>query len=292
MPVLRDFKGIFDIFAEINPLMKKLIGLLFVLTAVLPAHAGTVDTAPVVSKSMDKTIRNLVIKPDSYTSQVKGFCVLYLLHGAGGNYRDWLTKVPEIKEYADQYNIIIVCPDGGNTSWYFDSPVDDKMKYETYISKELVDFIDTKYKTVKDKKGRAITGLSMGGHGAFYLSFRHQDLWGAAGSMSGGVDFRPFPNNWDLSKRLGPYSLNQGNWDKNTVINLLDSIKGKPIDLIFDCGIDDFFCTVNRNLHQKMLEYKIPHDYIERPGTHSWPYWKNSIKYQLVFFNDFFKKAQ
>ncbi len=45
----------------------------------------------------------------------------------------------------------------------------------------------------------------MGGHGAFYLAFKHQDIWGAAGSMSGGVDIRPFPNKWDLAKRLGNY---------------------------------------------------------------------------------------
>jgi S-formylglutathione hydrolase FrmB len=105
------------------------------------------------------------------------------------------------------------------------------------------------------------------------------------------MDIRPFPNNWDISKRLGTYAQESQNWEKNTVINLLDLIKGGSLKIIFDCGVDDFFCTVNRNLHQKMLENKIPHDYIERPGQHTWDYWKNSIKYQLVFFNDFFKSA-
>jgi|SRR5450759_5197606 len=144
---------------------------------------------------------------------------------------DWITKVPAIKEYADQYQLMIVCPDGGFTSWYFDSPVDSTIKYETYISRELIAAIDTKYHTIKDKKGRAITGLSMGGHGAFYLAFRHQDVWGAAGSMSGGLDIRPFPNSWDIPKRLGSYAA---------------------------------------------------------PGRHDWQYWSNSIKYHLLFFNDFF----
>lgn len=271
--------------------MKKLAGLFFILIIALHAYAGEVDTIVVVSNSMHKTITNLIIKPDSYNTQKIFFPVLYLLHGAGGTYKDWVTNVPELKNYADNYNILIVCPDGANTSWYFDSPIDDKMKYETYLSKELLSFIDAHYNTIKNKSGRAITGLSMGGHGAFYLAFRHTDLWGAAGSMSGGVDFRPFPNNWDIAKRLGPYDKNQDTWDKNTVINLLDSVKGKSLQLIFDCGIDDFFSTVNRNLHQKMLDYKIPHDYIERPGKHTWAYWKNSIKYQLVFFNDFFKNT-
>ena len=89
--------------------------------------------------------------------------------------------------------MIIVCPDGGFGSWYWDSPVDAGSQYETYVSNELVTWIDSKYKTIKTRKGRAITGLSMGGQGALYLAFRHQDIFGAAGSMSGGVDIRPFP---------------------------------------------------------------------------------------------------
>ena len=268
--------------------MKKIIGLLLVLSCSLYCKAAKVDTIAVMSKAMNKTILNIVIKPEHYTEQGQHLPVLYLLHGAGGNQKDWISNAPELKEYVDRYNLIIVCPDGGKTSWYFDSPIDATMKYETYVSKELIDYIDQAYSTIKDKAGRAITGLSMGGHGAFYLSFRHQDVFGAAGSMSGGVDFRPFPNNWDISKRLGTFAQEPQNWDKNTVINLLDLIKGSSLKIIFDCGVDDFFCTVNRNLHQKMLENKIPHDYIERPGRHTWEYWKNSIKYQLVFFNDFF----
>jgi S-formylglutathione hydrolase FrmB/acetyl esterase/lipase len=269
-------------------MIKKVICLFIVFSLTFQIFAAKVDTVRVMSKSMNKMICNLVITPDSYPGEKKTYPVLFLLHGAGGNQKDWLNNAPEIKDYSDKYNIIIVCPDGSKTSWYFDSPVDSTMKYETYMAKELIGYIDTNYSTKKDSSGRAITGLSMGGHGAFYLTFRHPDIWGAAGSMSGGVDFRPFPDNWDLSKRLGDYSKYPDNWDKNVVINLLDSIKDKTLKLIFDCGVDDFFCTVNRNLHQKMLEYKIPHDYIERPGKHTWDYWQNSLKYQIVFFNDFF----
>jgi len=237
---------------------------------------------------MSKSISNIVIIPDSYTTQKESFSVLYLLHGAGGDHTNWLTKVPAIKSYADQYNMIIVCPDGSPNSWYFDSPVDETMKYETYLSEELIDIIDKKYNTSTEKSGRAITGLSMGGHGAFYLAFKHQDIWGAAGSMSGGVDIRPFPNNWGLSERLGSYSENKANWEENTVINLVYKLKGDHLKLIFDCGTSDFFYGANQRLHEKLLERNIPHDYTERPGNHNWDYWSNSIKYHLLFFNDFF----
>lgn len=268
--------------------MKKVIGHIIFLCICLAHYAASVETLKLMSKSMAREITNFVIIPKLYSVKGKATPVLYLLHGATGDYTDWITMVPEIKDYADKYNMIIVCPDGGCTSWYFDSPIDKSMKYETYISKELVNYVDIKYNTIKDKAGRAITGLSMGGHGAFYLSFRHQDIWGAAGSMSGGVDIRPFPNEWDIAKRLGPFSQNSDNWQKNTVTNMLYLLDGKSLKLIFDCGTDDFFYVVNKKLHRKMLERNIPHDYIERPGDHSWEYWENAIKYQLVFFDGFF----
>ena len=252
--------------------------------------ASTVDTVMIMSNSMEKFIPNIVITPDNYSTQKDGFSVLYLLHGADGNYSDWLSNAPVIKEYADRYNIIIVCPDGGINSWYFDSPIDNKMKYETYISKELIRTIDKQYNTLAKKTCRAITGLSMGGHGAFYLAFKHPDVWGAAGSMSGGVDIRPFPDNWDIRKRLGRYSHHKENWEKNTVINMVYMLNGKNLKLIFDCGVDDFFFDANNRLHNKLAERKIPHEYIERPGSHNWNYWSNSIKYQLMFFSDYFKK--
>ena len=266
----------------------KLIVLFLLISNTLFVFASTIDTVVVASNSMQKSISNIVIVPDTYSTQKDSYSVLYLLHGAGGNYTDWQLKVPKIKEYADKYNIIIVCPDGETTSWYFDSPIDKKMKYETYISKELINAIDEKYNTSAKKTNRAITGLSMGGHGAFYLAFKHPDVWGAAGSMSGGVDIRPFPNNWEIHKRLGEYSKHKENWEKNTVINMVYMLDGENLKLIFDCGVDDFFYNANKRLHKKLVERNIPHDYIERPGGHDWNYWSNSIKYQLIFFNDYF----
>jgi S-formylglutathione hydrolase FrmB len=261
---------------------------LFLIANSIGCFASQIDTLQVLSKSMNKSISNIVILPETYSSQKEGYSVLYLLHGAYGNYKDWSSKVPEIKTYADLYNLIIVCPDGGFNSWYFDSPVDDQWQYESYFSSELVKTMDDTYNTSKQKSKRAITGLSMGGHGAFYLAFKHPDIWGAAGSMSGGMDLRPFPNNWDLEKRLGSLSEHPENWEKNSIINMVHLLDEKSLKLIFDCGTEDFFFDANKRLHEKLLERNIPHDYAERPGKHNWNYWSNAIKYQLVFFDVFF----
>jgi S-formylglutathione hydrolase FrmB len=238
---------------------------------------------------MKKDISVVIIKPSNYKKSGKRFPVLYLLHGYSGNYRQWISIAPQLKSKVDELGMLVVCPDGGFSTWYFDSPVDSSSRYDSFISGELLSYIDKNYKTIADRKHRGITGLSMGGHGGLYLSLQHKNVFGAAGSMSGGVDIRPFPNNWDLKKRLGDTVCCKENWEKYTVINLADNLKNDELQIIFDCGLDDFFLEVNRNLHKKLSNMKIDHDYIERPGGHNNAYWKNSIDYQLVFFDKYFK---
>ena len=68
----------------------------------------------------------------------------------------------------------------------------------------------------------------------------------------------------------------------------MDNLKNGELKIIFDCGLDDFFLEVNRNLHKKLMDRKIDHDYIERPGGHNVAYWHNSIDYQVLFFEKFF----
>ncbi|MCF2502486.1 esterase family protein [Dyadobacter sp. CY107] len=253
------------------------------------ASAATVDTIQVYSAIMKRNLKTVVVTPSQYDSG-NTFPVVYLLHGYGGNYADWISKAKGFEKAADTYNMIIVCPDGGFGSWYWDSPVDPQSQFETYVSKELVSFIDTKYKTIKDRTGRGITGLSMGGHGALYLALKHQDVFGATGSMSGGVDIRPFPNNWDMAKKLGKYAEQPERWEKNTVINMLHLLTPNSLAIMIDCGVDDFFYGVNEKLHEQLIYRNIPHDYLVRPGAHNWPYWTNAIQYQLLFMNNYFSR--
>ncbi len=251
-------------------------------------HAAQTDTITIRSASMKKDIRCVVITPTGYNSPGKQYPVVYLLHGYSGSYNQWPKVAPQLGKDADEFQMILVCPDGGVSSWYFDSPVDTSFRYETFVSNEVITFIDQHYPTLADRKHRAITGLSMGGHGAFYLGMRHKDVYGAIGSTSGGLDIRPFPKNWDLSKRLGDSICCYENWQKNTVMNLVDGLKNGELAMIFDCGTEDFFLEVNRRFNKKLLDMKIAHDYIERPGGHNSKYWQNSIDYQLLFFNKFF----
>ncbi|WP_298646017.1 alpha/beta hydrolase family protein [uncultured Proteiniphilum sp.] len=261
---------------------------LLLTLCVVRVFPATVDTVNVFSGKMDKEVKTVIIKPQSYDGQ-DAFPVLYLLHGYSDRYDGWVNKAPHIKELSDTYGIIIVCPDGAFGSWYFDSPVDPAFQYETFISKELIAWVDGHYSTIPSRQGRAITGLSMGGHGGLYLAFRNQDVFGACGSMSGGVDIRPFPNNWDIAQRIGSQRDYPQRWEENTVMGLLHLLTPNTLKIIIDCGTEDFFYAVNERLHDELLYRNIPHDYITRPGAHNWEYWGNAVKYQALFFHEYFK---
>ncbi|MBS1621155.1 MAG: esterase family protein [Bacteroidetes bacterium] len=271
---------------------KKSSLLYIILSFTFSVNAATVDTVNIYSNAMHKDIKCVVIKPDSYTINIQYYPVVYLLHGYSGNFSNWITKVPELKEEADRLQLIIVCPDGNYSGWYFDSPIDPSMQYETYISKEVPAYIDSFYHTIKDRKARAITGLSMGGHGGLFLGLRHADFFGACGSMSGVVDINFSKNKYDIMKRIGDTIKNAGNWKNYSVINIIDHYPEDSLAIIFDCGNDDPFAGINRELHQKMIKLKIPHDYIQRPGGHTWNYWADAVQYQLLFFRNYFDKTK
>ncbi|EAZ81495.1 alpha/beta hydrolase [Algoriphagus machipongonensis] len=271
--------------------MKKTISqaLIFVFVTLPIFTFASVDTVSTYSKTMDKEVKSMVITPSNYDEESQ-YPVVFLLHGYSGNYTSWLENAPETEKLADLYQMILVTPDGNFDSWYWDSPVDPKSQYETYITKELIPFIDDNYATIAKKEGRAITGLSMGGHGALYLAIRNQDIFGVAGSQSGGVDIAPFPENWNMKAYLGTKAESPSNWEDYSVMGQLHLLSQNKLPLIIHCGTNDFFYQVNLKLHEELTYLNIPHTFTSNPGGHTWDYWKESVQYQLLFFHNYFRE--
>lgn len=268
-----------------------LLASFFSITTFFSLQAAQIDSVQIFSQAMGKEIPAIVITPEGYSKDNKQYPTIYLLHGYSDNFSGWTTKASVVPSLADQHQVIVVLPDGGYNSWYIDSPVDPESQYETHVSKEVVHYVDSAYNTIPEVDFRAITGLSMGGHGGLFLGIRHQDTFAAAGSMSGGVDLTYDIHAWEISEKLGPYSQYPERWDSLSVINLIDQIED-DFKIIVDCGVDDFFFEINRHLHRKLLAEQIPHDYIERPGRHNWAYWDNAVQYQFLFFSNIFKSHQ
>lgn len=270
--------------------MKKRLLFIAFIGLLLSAQAATVDTVWVESKAMKQSFKCVVVVPTIVANLNKRFPVTYLLHGYGGWYSNWIIRMPELMQEADHYQMMIVCPEGKN-SWYIDSPINDSLRWETYIAKEVPAYIDSHYPTLPFRSARAITGLSMGGHGGLYLGIKYPKNFGACGSMSGGVDIGFRKNSWELQQLLGDSASYPNHWKDYSVHYLIEKYQADSSAMIIDCGTEDFFFGINEKLHQKMLELKIPHDYITRSGKHDWNYWRNAVRFQLLFFNRYFSKS-
>jgi len=263
--------------------------LIFFLSLSISAEAK-VDTLRVKSLAMNGNVSNLIILPNS--PQSGPLPVIYLLHGAGGDFGNWMRRAPFIEDLAEELGVIIVCPDGYKQSWYLNSPELSESQYETYFIEELLPTIDSLYDTKPSSDYRAITGLSMGGHGALYLALRHPELFNCAGSMSGGVDLRPFPNNWGLPVLLGDIKDYPSRWSEHSVVEIAaeEATASSSVRFIIDCGLNDFFLDVNRELDRVMTLNGIQHVYSEREGAHNWQYWRVSVVDHFRFFAERFAK--
>ncbi|HJD92212.1 alpha/beta hydrolase [Bacteroides coprosuis] len=265
---------------------KIIFSVILVLFLKVDLLAAEVDTLTISSSFMEKEMKVILIRPTQYNERTP---ILYLLHGYSGNENSWLEIKSDLPQWSDKYDMTIVCPDAEN-SWYWDSPQLKKSQYESYFIKELIPYLSNRYNLSQDRSKTAITGLSMGGHGAFWYALRYPNKFGAVGSTSGGLDLRGFKTNWNLSNHLGDYTHNSIVWDTYTVATYIDQFQKSNQSIIFDCGVDDFFYQANLEIHQLMVEKKIKHDFISRPGAHNHAYWNNSIDYQLLFFYKFFNK--
>ncbi len=229
----------------------------------------------VFSKSLNKSVNVTVVIPSTYSKNTM-YPSIYALHGYSGNNTNFILKTP-IGELSDKYDVIFICPDGGYDSWY--------IKYNDFISHELVNAIENRFSVYSKKEMRAITGLSMGGFGALYLGIQNQNIFGNIGSMSGGVDLEHYKFNWNILKNVDK------NWNNFNIAAISHKLIGTKSNIVFDCGYNDFFITPNRELHKKLLELNISHMYSERKGEHNWTYWSDSIRYQTAFFVNMFNKG-
>jgi len=272
--------------------------LIFLLFYSFSIQAATVETIQVYSLSMKKHISANIIKPKNYSSSQKRYEVVYLLHGFGGSYKDWILGLPKnyLTDLSDKYNFIFVCPDAKN-SFYLDSPVKKDSQYETFMIKELIPFIDQKYKTINSKNGRFITGISMGGQGALYLAIRNPEKYLAAGSTSGAIDLTIVTEyDWTLDEMiaiLGDNKKYPERYTENSVLNMVDQLKKSKIPIIVDCGAqDEFFIEANRKFHTKLMTAIVNYEYLENKGKHDFKYWSTTIESHLIFFQKQLQSVQ
>lgn len=253
------------------------------------------------SKLMARQMPYRVILPKNYqTESAARFPVLYLLHGYTGNYKNW-TDNTKLTDYAQSYNFIIVTVEGGN-GWYTDSATKPADKYESYIVQELIPEVDRNFRTVAEKRQRAIAGLSMGGFGALKFAVKYPDKFVFAASMSGAVQIASYQSSdllptWLRASLVATFG-EAGSQTKQTN-DLFKLIGDVPADKIaalpfiyLDCGTEDELQLLepNQKLAALLLERKIPHEFRQLPGGHKWNYWDQQIQEVLRLSQRFFNQ--
>ena len=250
------------------------------------AQVASVETVQFRSNLINAALPyHVILPPDYRRSKATRYPVLYLLHGLGGHYGDWLTRT-NVADYAAQYRMIIVMPEG-NDSWYVDGA--SGMKYESYLLKELLPDVDKRYRTIQSRYGRAIAGLSMGGYGAIKFGLKNPSTFAFAGSMSGALA----PATWtaDDLKNLKtiydslPPVFGAAGSDVRKANDIFQMVQGMSPARVaalpyfyLDSGTEDFFFEGNHRFAELLREKKIPHEYRELPGDHSWQFWDRQVK--------------
>lgn len=252
---------------------------------------GRVATIRFQSKLLNTTVPYNVILPADYeTATTTRYPVLYLLHGLTGHYSDWVSR-SNVADYAQQYRLIVVTPEG-NDGWYTNSATIPTDKYESYILDELIPDVQQRYRTIEARYGRAIAGLSMGGYGAIKFGLKSPQTFAFAASMSGAFAIPRIPE-----KDLGPLGpvltklFGPAGSETRKANDIFDIVENMPAARIaslpyfyFDCGTEDPLPTVftsNRDLAKLMFEKKIPHEFRQLPGDHSWTYWDRQVRHVL-----------
>lgn len=249
------------------------------------------------SDTMNKDFPMLVFVPDNYATSGKDYPVVYSLHGYNNaaptedGLRGMILPATGVKEVANQYQVIIACPLVGN-KYYMDSPILKNNKYATLIGVELVNAIEKKYRTKKDRKYRILQGFSMGGYGAVSLLCRYPDVFSVALSRGGALCQQCLIDdlNWDDASQelLGDIFENPKLYHLNSIVNLLNKIKDRDdVAIVLEVGREDFLYTGNKKVEAKLRTCKFPYIYAEYPGGHVWGRnAQNSLFTHLQYFVD------
>ena len=232
------------------------------------------------SSSLGRDMHYRVLMPVG-CDQGERLPVLYLLHGIYGDYKNWDTRT-RLEKYATDLRMIIVMPDGDD-SWYTNSATVPADKFEDYVAADLISEIDRKFRTIRDRHGRAIVGLSMGGYGAVKLGLKYPELFVFSGSLSGAFNAAQNLDKLRPDFRAGLLDVfgNEENRTRaeNDVFTLVKSTHRTPYPYFYlACGTADFFLDTNRALAQQFSSRNVPYEYHETPGGHTWEYWDNSVQ--------------
>jgi S-formylglutathione hydrolase FrmB len=200
------------------------------------------------------------------------FATLYLLHGLSDDHSIW-NRLTRLEMFAWRLPMAIVMPQGFRGFYTTNNAGPD---YARYINEDVVGEAERLFPLRRERAGRAIGGLSMGGYGALRVGLGWPDRFASIVSHSGAVMYGTTGQRTEGPMSQQEYERIFGASPEGTDHDLVTLARRAGTNLpaiAIDCGGDDFLLDQNRALHQRFDALKIPHAYEEFPGEHNWQYW-------------------
>lgn len=253
------------------------------------------DNLSLPSKILNMERKYAVYLPPDYETSERSYPVLYLLHGAGDDQTGWVQfgEVLHITDKAIKDGkstaMIIIMPDANTGRRGYTNSATGDWLYEDFFFNELMPFVEKKYRIKAEKRYRAISGLSMGGHGTFIYAMHRPGLFSSACPLSAYCGPLSFDDAKSGLKRETPGITDKQVNDYYTKYSVLELIKNVPdndkkaVRWYIDCGDDDFLYEGNSLAHIAMKKKDIPHEFRIRQGAHNWTYWRQSLPKVLEF---------
>ncbi|HOX82910.1 MAG TPA: alpha/beta hydrolase-fold protein [Chryseolinea sp.] len=280
---------------------KSLLFALILLPGLIAAQSKVYDNLSLPSKILKGDRKYAVYLPDGYETSQRSYPVLYLLHGGGDDQTGWV-QFGEVQRIADKAisdgsatPMIIVMPDANTGQRGYYNDVKNEWRYEDFFFEEFMPFVESKYRIKKDKRYRAVAGLSMGGGGTFIYALHHPELFSSACPLSASTGPLTLE---DTKAYLTQRNIKADNdaqmeayYKKYSVLAQLNAITDenkKAIRWYIDCGDDDFLFEGNSLAHIAMRKKEIPHEFRIYDGGHSWTYWRKALPTVLSFISDAF----
>ena len=231
------------------------------------------------SVALNREMQYRVVLPTSVSAGQK-LQVVYLLHGADGDFHDW-TNYSDVAHFAE-LGLLLVMPEGGY-SYYTNSVEQPRDRYEDYIVNDLIADVEARFPVATGRPNRAIAGVSMGGFGAVKLALRHPELFAFAGGISPAVEvthrsfsIRRLQQSRHFVSIFGPAG-SQARRD-NDPFALARSADPEKIPYFFlTCGEQEGLLPPNREFAALLAQRHFRYEFHAVPGGHDWNQWNEQI---------------
>ncbi|HXX28602.1 MAG TPA: alpha/beta hydrolase family protein [Terriglobales bacterium] len=268
------------------------ISLWVILLSLVGPAAGEsrIECNALSSRTLARLVRYCVLLPPGYDSAPsRRYPVVYFLHGLGGNERTLLDTggwnlVEDLRQDGKIGDFLIVTPEAW-ASFYVNA-VSGQLRYSDFFLEEFMPLVESRYRVRRERRSRAVTGVSMGGYGALRFAFRYPESFAAVSAQSAAL------------MTSSPEELNSAIRSGTPLGRLLGTVFGNPIDvahwkdndplvlakrnqaairsvrIYFNCGREDQFefASGAEALHRELDAEAIQHEYHLYPGDHSASY--------------------